>query len=71
MGEEERTMPVSLKDAEKIRDHLGDDVYQFSVRIGYSPNAYRFSKERGSLSKRMAKDIWRRYNHILQTKVTP
>lgn len=60
-------MSVSLKDAEKIRERLGDDVYQFSIRIGYSPNAYKFATRAG-LSPRMAREIWRRYNHVLQPK---
>jgi hypothetical protein len=60
-------MLLTWKEAEKIRLHLGDDVYQFSVRIGYSPNAYRFTKEaKKGLSTRMAREIWRRYNHLLK-----
>lgn len=60
-------MTLTWKDAERIREKLGDDVYQFSVRIGYSPNAYRFAKAaKKGLSARMAREIWRRYNHLLK-----
>ena len=58
-------MNLTVKDAEKIRTHLGDDLYQFSVRIGYSPNAYKFATKTG-ISPRMAREICRRYNHLLK-----
>ena len=58
-------MRVTVADAEKVRLHLGDNEYQFSVRIGYSPNAYKFATKVG-LSARMAREIWRRYNHLLK-----
>ena len=60
-------MELTVTDAEKIRHRLGDNLYQFSVRIGYSPNAYKFATKSG-LSPRMAREIWRRYNHVLQPK---
>jgi hypothetical protein len=59
-------MPLTVKDAEKIRESFNENVYDFSIRIGYSYNAYRFAKERNKLSERMAREIWRRYNHLLK-----
>jgi hypothetical protein len=58
-------MKVTVADAEKIRKHLGDNEYEFSIRIGYSPNAYKFATKAG-ISPRMAREIWRRYNHLLK-----
>ena len=59
-------MAVTIKEAEQIRGTLGDDLYQFSLRIGYSTNAYRFAEARKTLSPRMAREIARRYKHLLK-----
>jgi hypothetical protein len=59
------TPVITVTDSEKIRHALGDDVYQFSIRIGYSPNAYRFALVSG-ISPRMGREIARRYGHLLR-----
>ena len=48
--------------AEKIRAALGIDFEEFSFRLGYSHPTYRNAFNRGYLTKRMAKEIARRYH---------
>jgi hypothetical protein len=54
-------MKYSIAPAEKIRKSLQVDKEEFSFRIGYSHQSYRSAFERGYLTKRMAREIARRY----------
>ena len=54
-------MEYSLTPAENIRKSLGVGFEEFSFRIGYSHASYRIAFERGYLTKRMAREIARRY----------
>jgi len=54
-------MEYSIVPAEGIRKSLGVDFEEFSFRIGYSHPSYRNAINRGYLTKRMAREIARRY----------
>jgi len=54
-------MRYSLETAERIRHELNLDPRQFSVRIEYDPLSYELALKRGYLTKRMAKEISRRW----------
>ncbi len=54
-------MKYSLDPAEKIRQSLGINFEEFAFRIGYSQPSYRVAIIRGYLTKRMAREIARRY----------
>ena len=54
-------MEYLIGPAENIRKALGIDFEEFSFRIGYSHQSYRNAMERGYLTKRMAREIARRY----------
>ena len=54
-------MRYSLDPAEKIRHELQLNPRQFSIRIGYDPQAYQIAFARGYLTHRMAKEISRRW----------
>jgi hypothetical protein len=45
---------VTYQEAEKIRESLGLDVYQFSSRIGLSPTAYLQAKRREKIGPYMS-----------------
>lgn len=57
---------ITIKDAEKIREHLGLTKYEFSTKLGYSPTAYQYAFRYNRLSRWMSKEIVRRYNHLLK-----
>jgi len=56
---------VTIKEAERIRTTLGLSVYEFSVKLGYSPTAYHYAAKRGRMSKWMAKEVATRYGRRL------
>ena len=58
-------MRYSVKPTEKIRERLGLTPEAFSVRAGYSVNAYRKALKRGMLTPRMAREIASRFQVLL------
>lgn len=56
---------VTIKEAEDIRQSLGFSVYEFSVKLGYSPTAYPYAVKTKNLSRWMAREISTRYGRIL------
>lgn len=53
-------MRYPIKPTEKIRKYLNLNPEQFSIRIGYSVNAYRKAMKQGTITERMARDISQR-----------
>lgn len=56
---------VTITEAEDIRKSLGLSMYEFSVRLGYSPTAYQYAAKTKKLSRWMAREIATRYGRIL------
>ena len=56
---------ITIRDAEQVRKSLGVSTYEFSVRLGYSPTAYHYAKEKQRLSRWMAREISIRYGKLL------
>lgn len=56
---------VTLTEAEAIRTSLGLSLYEFSVKLGYSPTAYQYALKYKKLSRWMAREIAMRYGRIL------
>ena len=54
-------MRYSVDPAEKIRKQLSMTAREFSVRIGYDPQSYEIALERGYMTRRMAKEVARRW----------
>jgi hypothetical protein len=57
---------ITIQEAEKVRNTLGLTKYEFSTKLGYSPTAYQYAYRYSRLSRWMAKEIVRRYNHLLK-----
>ena len=56
---------ITVNDAERIRRSMGVSVYEFSVRLGYSPTAYKYAVKKKSISRWMAREISIRYGKLL------
>ncbi len=56
-----------INEAERIRKQLGLYPEKFSVRLGFSPGAYRLAVKRGKLSRWMATEIRRRFWRHVET----
>ena len=56
---------VTIKEAEDIRKSLGLSVYEFSLKLGYSPTAYPYAVKTKNLSRWMAREISTRYGRVL------
>mgnify|MGYP001610249444 CR=1 FL=1 len=54
-------MRYSVQPTEKIRKRLGLTPEAFSIRAGYSVNAYRKAVKTGRLTPRMAREIAARF----------
>ena len=56
---------ITYQDAERVRKSIGASVYEFSVRLGYSPTAYKYAVDNKRLSRWMAREISIRYGKLL------
>ena len=62
-------MTKIFKRIERARVAVGLDVYEFSVRLGFSAMSYRQARHRGKLSHWMARAISQRYKIPLEELV--
>lgn len=59
---------LNLTEAERIRKERKLTPEHFSIKIGFSANAYRKAMQRGKLSRWMAKEISQRFRVPLDCK---
>jgi hypothetical protein len=58
---------ITIKDAERIRKQYEYTMYEFSMKLGFSPTAYLYSFNQKRLSRRMQREVSRRYREALRT----
>lgn len=56
---------LTIKEAEKIRENLGLNIYEFSHRLGYSATAYKYALQKNRISRWMAREISARFGRVL------
>ena len=52
---------LTIEDAERIRKKRNLSPEHFSLKLGFSPNAYRRARDRKRISRFMAKEISQRF----------